>query len=417
MNNTRYAQFACCIALAACSQATQLPRLQFTPNTDSVVDSEVGPPGYRVLHSFGADHDGSGPTDLINVGNTFYGTTVGGGARYCGYRAGCGTVFSITTNGTEKVLHRFGKATDGWWPAAGLTDVAGTLYGTTEYGGAFDHGTVFSITTRGDEKVLYSFRNRPDGENPSADLIDHGGALYGVTFAGGIGCAAEGCGTVFRITTDGRERVLHKFYTERGGWYPSGDLNYTNGKFYGVTFNGGPYGVSIGGWGTVFSITTGGAEKVLHDFGKGNDGWYPAAGLVSASRALYGTTEEGGSNCGTEGCGTVFSITRGGAEKVLHSFNGIDGGYPEGTLIDVGGTLYGTTEGGGANYCPRDYDGRCGTVFSITTDGKEKVLHSFSKRTDGNGPVAGLTYKSGSLFGTTERGGRYDGGVVFSLTL
>jgi uncharacterized repeat protein (TIGR03803 family) len=410
------ALFAGCVVIVACSQTTELSRFQFTPSTNSVVDRDAGPVSYRVLHSFGADHDGTSPNELISVGDTFYGTTADGGANYCRrYNAGCGTVFSITTEGKEKVLHSFGKGTDGFWPAAGLTDVAGTLYGTTQYGGAFDNGTVFSITTGGKEKVLYSFRSRPDGKNPSADLIDVGGTLYGTTFAGGFGCAAEGCGTVFSLTMDGRERVLHKFWSATGGWYPSAGLTDVKGTLYGVTFNGGKYGGSVGGWGTVFSIRTGGKVKVLHSFGN-NDGWYPATSLLDVNGTLYGTTEGGGTNCGSQGCGTVFSITRGGSEKVLHSFNGTDGGYPEGRLIDVGGTLYGTTEGGGTNYCAHDYFGRCGTIFSITTGGKEKVVYSFRKGTFGNGPVAGLTYKSGSFFGTTEVGGLYGGGVVFSLT-
>ncbi|MGA9274164.1 MAG: choice-of-anchor tandem repeat GloVer-containing protein, partial [Candidatus Cybelea sp.] len=55
--------------------------------------------------------------------------------------------------------------------------------------------------------------------------------------------------------------------------------------------------------------------------------------------------------------GTVFSITPGGTERVLHSFNGTDGANPYAALIAVKGLLYGTTEAGGAyNY---------GVVFSL----------------------------------------------------
>jgi uncharacterized repeat protein (TIGR03803 family) len=44
-------------------------------------------------------------------------------------------------------------------------------------------------------------------------------------------------------------------------------------------------------------------------------------------------------------------------ERVLHSFNGTDGANPYAALIDVKGLLYGTTEVGGAyNY---------GVVFSL----------------------------------------------------
>jgi uncharacterized repeat protein (TIGR03803 family) len=47
----------------------------------------------------------------------------------------------------EEVLHSFGSRTDGISPAAALTDVQGTLYGTTEGGGGTpDGGTVFALT-------------------------------------------------------------------------------------------------------------------------------------------------------------------------------------------------------------------------------------------------------------------------------
>ncbi len=68
---------------------------------------------------------------MIDVNGTLYGTTLRGGAYG---RRGDGTVFSITTSGTEKVLHSFGKGSDGVDPEAGLIDVKGTLYGTTSEG-------------------------------------------------------------------------------------------------------------------------------------------------------------------------------------------------------------------------------------------------------------------------------------------
>ena len=48
------------------------------------------------------------------------GTTAVGGR----YRNG--TVFSITTSGTETVLHSFNHATGAWYPLAALVDVDGT---------------------------------------------------------------------------------------------------------------------------------------------------------------------------------------------------------------------------------------------------------------------------------------------------
>ena len=85
---------------------------------------------------------------------------------------------------------------------------------------------------------------------------------------------------------------------------------------YGTTE--GELGGSAALWGTVFSITTSGKEKTLYDFKGPPDGAYPVAGLAALNGAFYGTTQEGG----TSGWGTVFSISTLFKEKVLHSFKG-----------------------------------------------------------------------------------------------
>jgi uncharacterized repeat protein (TIGR03803 family) len=333
------------------------------------------------------------------VGGTLYGTTLSGGS------VGSGTVFSITTGGAEKVLHSFGKAkTDGKDPYAGLIDVGGRLYSTTQYGGTTGNGTIFSITPLGAERVRWSFEYGSDGAQPFAGLLDVGGLLYGTTSVGG----AYNGGTVFSATTGGTEKVLHSFDTSGSdGFYPLAGLINVGGTLYGTTNNGGPYG----SYGTVFSITTGGKEKVLHSFGSGSDGAEPEAGLIDVRGTLYGTTYFGGTYSG----GTVFSLTTGGKEKVLHSFgNGSDGANPTAGLIHVGGVLYGTTAGGGAYSCGAS--ARCGTVFSITTGGTERVLHSFGKGHDGMNPFAGLIDVGGTLYGTTAAGGAHNNGTVFTLT-
>jgi uncharacterized repeat protein (TIGR03803 family) len=128
---------------------------------------------YQVLYSFGSGYDGKVPNaGLIDVNGALYGTTIGGGTH------GDGTVFSITTAGTERVLHSFaGGSADGSLPYAGLSDVNGTLYGTTVLGGMYRKygvGTVFSISTAGagTEHVLHSFGSGSDGVEPYASLIE-----------------------------------------------------------------------------------------------------------------------------------------------------------------------------------------------------------------------------------------------------
>ncbi len=156
----------------------------------------------------------------------------------------------------------------------------------------------------------------------------------------------------------------------------------------------------IRGYGTVFKITTSGKETVLHSFGGSSrdDGGEPEAGLINLNGTLYGTTSVGGKNA----TGTVFSITTSGIETLLYSFKVFgsgDGANPEAGLLNVKGTLYGTTSYGGTfGY---------GTVFSITPSGKETVLHSFGGSGDGNEPFAGLINVKGTLYGTTTSGGRH----------
>lgn len=381
---------------------------------------------YTVVYNFNGGSDGAKPrAGLVYKNGTLYGTTTaGGGTAYCrdSAYAGCGTVYSVKLSGTETVLHVFGTGSDGQNPRAGLVSVGGTFYGTTTYGGGAacygsyyaNCGTVFSITPSGTEKVLHSFDGYPaDGARPTAGLIDVKGTLYGTTGLGGDGeCyySGQACGTVFTITTKSAEGVLHNFTGSPDGAFPHATLIDVKNALYGTTPSGGKHGD-----GTVFVVTIGGTEKVIHSFGSGSDGREPQAGLVAMGGKLYGTTSGGGSyKCGSIGCGTVFTISPSGTEKVIHSFgNGTDGADPQASLIALNGTLYGTTNNGGKYACGTTTD--CGTVFSITPSGTEKVLHSFADGTDGANPEAPLIDVKGRLYGTTEIGGTHHVGMVFRL--
>ncbi len=359
--------------------------------------------------------DGANPrAALVNLNGTLYGTTEAGGYYSTKFhRHGFGTVFSVTPYGKETVLHRF-VGHDGRYPFAGLIAIDGTLYGTAEGGGRRGQGTVFSITPYGTETVLHQFDPvDEDGSGPEAGLTDVDGTLYGTTSAGGAGgCDGYGCGTVFSITMSGKETVIHSFGVKGEGAVPFAGLARVNGVLYGTTYSG----LYSGVYGTVFKITPSGKETVLHAFTGGpKDGAEPWADLINVNGTLYGTTSTGGAHgksngyC-NEGCGTVFSITPSGKEKVLYLFKGYpsDGAYPVARLLNVDGILYGTTSGGGAH--------SRGTIFSVTTSGAETVLHSFNGL-DGGSPQAGLINVNGTLYGTTfYGGGSYGQGTVYSLT-
>lgn len=107
--------------------------------------------------------------------------------------------------------------------------------------------------------------------------------------------------------------------------------------------------------------------------------------------------------------GTVFSLKPTGEEAVLHSFTaGNDGGNPSSSLLNFSGTLYGTTTRGGSP--------DAGTVYSITTAGKENVVYTFPGGPKGANPQAGLINVKGTLYGNTAHGGSGRGfGTVSSL--
>ena len=101
--------------------------------------------------------------------------------------------------------------------------------------------------------------------------------------------------------------------------------------------------------------------------------------------------------------------------RVLHAFTGrFDGQAPRGALVLRGkGVLYGTSEGGGA------YAG--GMVFQFVPptapggDWTENVLCSFGSATgDGEGPTQNVVFDStGNIYGVTIVGGTANGGTVF----
>jgi uncharacterized repeat protein (TIGR03803 family) len=98
--------------------------------------------------------------------------------------------------------------TDGKYPGGSLVDMNGVLFGTTGIGGKDNEGTVFAVTTAGTERVIYRFSGGAYGGSVDPnDLIDVNGVLYGTTGDSGEYIA----GTVFAVTTAGMERVLHSF--------------------------------------------------------------------------------------------------------------------------------------------------------------------------------------------------------------
>jgi len=316
------------------------------------------------LHSFAGANDSGPLAGLVQAADgNFYGTTQGGGAS-SNCANGCGTVFKITPKGTLTTLHSF-DGTDGSGPVAGLIQATdGNFYGTTFGGGTGSNscigcGTVFKITPTGALTTLHSF-GAIDGSRPAAELVQGtDGNFYGTTFGGNC---ANSCGTVFKITPKGTLTTLRNFDMIDGhGYYPSaGLIQGTDGNFYGTTSAGGASSNCANGCGTVFKITPRGTLTTLHSF-DGTDGSGPETAMVQATDGkFYGITTNGGNfTCNApNGCGTIFNITPAGTLTTVHSFDYADG-VPTGWLIQsTDGNFYGTNWAGGAyGY---------GTVFSLS---------------------------------------------------
>lgn len=405
--------------LAACGAQHGLPN---APASAAAQRAQASSP-YHVLTSFTKLDSGVHPdAGLTDVGDMLYGVTTGGGNAQCPPGPFCGTVFGVTTSGQEQVVYKFKGGTDGDRPMGKLLNVYGTLYGTTSRGGRgckkLGCGTVFSVSTDGTRKIIYRFAGGTDGATPMAGLVYVRGTLYGTTSSGGLNeCdnSSAGCGTVFSVTAGGKEVVLHKFTGGTDGATPVAGLLDVGGALYGTTSAG------AAGYGTVYSITQSGSLKTLHRFRDSPDGAYPMAPLTPVAASVYGTTSAGGGFSK----GTVFRISKAGVESVLYSFNASsskgDGDDVDFPLIFSKGAFYVASQHGGEGNC---FD-QCGVLYNISLDGKTaKIVHEFDGGSDGCLPSSGLTALNGTLYGETTLGGSADkrcsnvgpGGTVYSYT-
>jgi uncharacterized repeat protein (TIGR03803 family) len=356
------------------------------------------------LYSFCAQSgcpDGKNPNaGLIQASDgDFYGTASQGGS------SNDGTVFRITPEGTLTTLHSFVGTDGANPNAALIEVSNGTFYGTTSNGGANNAcptgpgcGTVFEITATGKLTTLHSFVGT-DGRLVDAPLVEAAdGDFYGTTAEGGANDCSPypGCGTVFKMNPAGGLITLYTFHSA-DGWFPAGALvQVTNGSFYGTTNWGGATNL-----GTIFEITPGGKLTTLHSFDL-TDGSMPGIGMAQASDGnLYGTTTSGGPTAvyGTFNAanGTIFEITPEGEFTNLHNFELTDGSTPWGGLVQAtDGNFYGTTIAGGTSVdCG---SGGCGTVFSLSTG-----LAPFVKLQPASGePGVAVTILGTDLTGTTK---------------
>ena len=279
------------------------------------------------FHKFsgGSAGDGDEPTVLIQAqdGN-FYGiTSYGGNSSGCtndqGNSTGCGTIFRISSSGTETVLYKFPGAVGGTSanqyggiPSSLVQGPDGNIYGTTIVGGLAQTPTLSCVD--GSETVVPCCVDSNDN--------------------------AVGCGTIFEFSPTQAAsimpNILYTFSGTTDGGAPgnlilgaTGTTNSETPVIYGTTlscsnchasFSGSYFNAESGG--TIFSLTPSGSTKVtpntLATFptSLNSDLALPNSLIQWDLNTLYGIAQMGGATstgpnpvCTTEfGCGGVFRL-------------------------------------------------------------------------------------------------------------
>jgi uncharacterized repeat protein (TIGR03803 family) len=290
-------------------------------------------------------------------------------------------------------------------PVGGLVrDVQGNLFGTTQYGGTNGLGTVWELAAGGGTITPLASFTGANGAAPVSSLIRGAqGNLFGTTLVGG----ANGQGTVFELAAGSGTITSLASFTGGSASSPTGNLvRDPQGNIFGTTQSGGAFGN-----GTLWELAAGsGTITILASF-TGANGAFPEGGLIrDAQGTLFGTTEIGGA----ANSGTVFELAAGtGVINTLASFpSGTFGnlaGPASPLLLDAQGNLFGTTFSGGTTFN--------GTVWELAAG--SSTLTTIASFTGANGANPGSSLvldAQGNFFGTTHGGGAFGDGTVWELS-
>lgn len=287
---------------------------------------------------------------------------------------------------------------------SGFTVFAQTqLWGLSHRGGQYGAGTIFKTNASGNSQtVMHEFYVENEGNNPSYGTLIQAtdGKLYGMTETGGM---YKG-GLIFRYDpTDSSYTKCYDFKYETGHTPRGSLMQASNGLFYGMTFSGG-----TGSNGVLFSFDPVTSVYIpLINFAGSSNGMHPYGGLIQASDGnLYGVTAEGG----IYGVGVLFQfnpVTNVFIKK--HDFVGSSGSQPVADLIQaVDGMLYGVTQLGGLGSVGVVYR------FDLTTSVYTKVA-DFSTGSTGASPYGLVQATDGKMYGVTQTGGTLGFGVLYQF--
>lgn len=347
---------------------------------------------YTLMHEF-AFNDGGHPRGNLTFSNgKVWGAASDGGGN------GYGVIFHIDTDGANyTVAHSF-RQTDGEEPWSDLVEVNSELWGTTLNGGANNGGVIYSIKNDGAEFKEVRKLAQFEGVSPQGSFLYDGTKLLSVTTAGG----KTNHGTIFSIRPDETDfKKEFDFGANVFGGLLYGGLVPSNTKLWGMTTYGGDVGQGV-----IFTINIDGSELTeVHSFDGENGGIVLGNTLTPVDKKIWGMTANGG----ISDMGTIFHINDdGNGFTKVHDFDGTNGDTPYGQLLEFDGKCWGMTVDGGVN--------NTGVIFNINLDGTgfSKIL-DFTNDT-GHTPFGNsLSYHGGKIWGTTQRGGIHNRGVLFQM--
>lgn len=363
--------FFCCLS-AAYSQIPELWGMTTfggASNSGSIFKINADGTGFNSLYSFDANSGYVPRGSLCLAPNgKLYGTTNGGGSQ------SVGTLFCFNPSGNIFTKIVDFNYTNGAYPWGSFTLASDGFLYSTSYGGTGGNGNIYRVNPATNAfSVLYNLASG-DGASPGGIMVQAAnGLLYGMTAYGGAGSG----GTIFSFNPTGNvfDNVFD-FNTINGKTGYGSLLEASDGNLYGMTRNGGAYGVGV-----LFRFNpTTNIYTSLVDFDTTNGKW-PWNGVMQVSGTkLYGMTCNGG----TFNQGVVFSYDfTTGIYTTEHSFDFTHGGVPFGGLMQASDNfLYGMTFNGG--------DSLAGTTFRYDPVADTLiVIHSFYSA-EGSNPSGNL---------------------------
>ncbi len=220
------------------------------------------------------------------------------------------------------------------------------------------------------------------------------GKFYGVTYDGGTsnkGALYRFDPATFSVTT------IHSFNGAGDGDTPYGELSFDpgSGKLYGTTEGGGPLDV-----GTIFELTGSTLTTLKSDFAGFSA---PQGALVKSGGFIYGSLARPN--------GAVFRMAPDGSGfTIIHAFSDFSA-LPQSLTLGADGKLYGVTIFGGVVCEPSSPILGCGTIFRLKPvlpgdlNEQFETLYQFQFATSpnrSNYPQGNLIYSvDGMLYGAT----------------